>query len=275
VSFCLFVGKLWHYSKDGFSIRRVQLDFFETRKTDPLDPQLKGVLSQTYSYLARGRQSYAFVSEDGQYVIKLPRSDSYSLPFWLRSCSFSFLNQRRKLDSIAKKKRLHSFMNSFCLAYRELKEETALLYLHLSPTDDLKTHLTLQDRFGFKYHLNLDKTAFVLQRKKPLMIPIFKERLKKGDREGAKALLESFMDLIAARAKKGIFNKDGSFLRNFAYDGERVIQIDVGDFYRPSQLDPCFAFSFQQTMGHVVEWLGRIDPEMQMWLKKRISERVQ
>jgi hypothetical protein len=274
VIFCVLVGKSWHYCKDGFSPRRVQLDFSEMRKAGTLDPHLRKALAQQYSYLSRGRQSYAFVSDDGQYVLKLPRSDSYCLPFWLRCCSFSVLDRRREEGLAARKKRLHSLMNSFSLAYEELKKETGLLYLHLGPTDHLMSRVTLRDRLGSIYELDLDQTAFVLQAKTPLMIPLFKQRLAEGDREGAKAILRAFIDFVAFRAQRGIFNKDGSFLRNFGYDGGRVIQIDIGDFYRPSSgnLDP--AFSFLQTVGHVITWLGSVDLEIQAWFEQSVSERV-
>lgn len=275
VLFCCVIGKAWHYSKDGFSIRRINLDFAQTRETSFFDPEFAQAFSQKYVYLSRGRQCYAFASEDGRYVLKFPRSDSYKVPLWLRACSFSFLDRKRELCFAAKKNRLNWLINSFSLAYSDLKEETALLYLHLSPTQYLKGSVPIQDSLGRIYYLDLDKTAFALQEKKPLLMPLFQERLKSGDREGAKFLLEAFMDLVSIRAKKGIFNKDGSFLRNFGFDGRRAIQIDIGDFYRPNERDPCFSFSFQQTTGHVEKWLAEVDPEMQSWFKMRVFERVQ
>jgi len=275
ILFCAAVGKGWHYLKDGFSIGRINLGFSQTREALFFDPALKEAFCQKYFYLSRGRQCYAFASEDGRYVLKFPRSDSYKVPFWLRACSFSFLDSRRELCFQAKKNRLNWLMTSFSLANSDLKKETALLYLHLCPTNHLKSQVSIQDPLGRVYVLDLDQTAFVLQEKKPLLIPLFQERLKKGDREGAKLLLIAFMDVVAARAEKGIFNKDGSFLRNFGFDGLRAIQIDIGDFYRPDKTDPSFSFSFQQTMGHVVDWLAKVDPEMEAWLRVRISERVQ
>lgn len=273
--FCCAVGKSWHYLKDGFSIGRINLGFSQTRAAPFFDPELKEAFCQKYFYLSRGRQCYAFASEDGRYVLKFPRSDSYKVPFWLRACSFSFLDSRRELCFQAKKNRLNWLMTSFSLAHSDLKKETALLYLHLCPTNHLKARVFIQDPLGRSYSLDLDQTAFALQEKKPLLIPLFQERLNRGDREGAKLLLEAFMDVVSIRAKKGIFNKDGSFLRNFGFDGQRAIQVDIGDFYRPNEKDLGFVFSFQQTMGHVVQWLGQVDLEMQSWLKMRISERVQ
>ena len=246
--FCCAIGKGWHYAKDGFRIQRINLSCSQTRETSPFNLELWPALSQKYVYLSRGRQCYAFASEDGRYVLKFPRSDSYKIPFWLRVCLFSFLDNKRSVCLEAKKNRLNWLMNSFSLAHSELKKETALLYLHLRATHDLQRSVSIQDGLGRVYYLDLDKTAFALQEKKPLLIPIFRERLKNGDREGAQFLLEAFMDLVAIRAKKGIFNKDGYFLRNFGFDGQRAIQVDIGDFYRPNEKDPSFSFSFTSTL---------------------------
>jgi len=272
VLFCASVGKVWYCCLDGFSTRRIHFDFSEAGAVSFLEPDLQPIFSKKYSYLGRGRQCYAFVSDDDRYVLKLPRSDCYRIPFWLRSCSFAFLNPRKEVSLASHKKRCQFLLNSFSLAHSELKKETGLLYVHLSPTDYLKTYVSIYDRLGRLHRLDLDKTAFVFQEKKPLMIPLFKQRLNEGDREGAKVILEAFMDLIATRAKKGIFGKDGSFLRNFGYDGDRVIQVDIGDFYRPAVEDFSFALSFERATVHLVEWLGEIDSDMQSWFKMRMSE---
>lgn len=242
---------------------------------DPFDPQLRRALSQKYSYLGRGRQCYAFESADGRYVLKLPRGDSFRLPFWLRFRSFSFLDSLREARLADKNKRFHFLMDSFVLASEELKNKTGLLYLHVESTSHLQTLLFLQDRLGRSHALDLDKAVFVLQEKKDLMLPIFKRYLQQGDREGAKSILESFMGLVSYRVKKGILNKDNSFRRNFGCDHGEVVQIDIGSFYRSKEKNSSFAFSFQQTMEPVDLWLGTIDPEMQAWFQMRIKERVQ
>ena len=276
VFFCAALGKKWHQYKDGFKISRIQLDFSCIRsdlRQNMGEDRVRKILSQNYSYLGRGRQCYAFASADGRYVLKFPRSDSYKLPFWLRACSFSFLDHERENCLRTKQKRLDWLVNSFHLAYRQLKEETSLIYLHLDSTKSLNTCVSLKDDLGRGYQLDLNNTVFVLQEKKPLMVPFFRNCLERGDREAAQAILESFMDLVANRAQKGISNKDGSFKRNFGYDGRKVIQLDIGDFYCP--LEKNSSFSFQQTVGHVVEWLKEVDPEMQKWLQERLLLRAQ
>jgi hypothetical protein len=266
------IGKGWHWAKDGFNIRRTDFPLGQ-KISAPIDSETRAALDQTFTYLGRGHQCYAFASADGQYVLKLPRYDRYTLPFWLRSCQFPFLRKTREELRADKERRFRFTLESFRIAFEELQEETALLCLHFNETDTLRSRTEIVDRIGRSYEIDLDRTAFVLQRKKPLMMPAFQESLKAGDKEGAKEILEAFLSVIALRAEKGIFNKDPSFLRNFAYDG-KGIQIDIGSFYRKKELDPKSAFgpSFLQTTEHVQNWLRGIDPEIASWFEERTRE---
>lgn len=275
ILFCALLGKGWYYCIDGFRMARVRFDLTQGQLGSSLDPQLSGALSQTYCYLSRGRQCYAFESEDGKYVLKLPRGDSFRLPFWLRACSFSFLDPLREARLADKNKRFNFLMDSFVLALQELKDKTALLYVHLKATNHLQIVLPVQDRLGRSHPLDLDGAVFVLQEKKELMLPRFKEHLKRGDREGAQKILESFIELVSYRAQRGILNKDPSFRRNFGCDGDQVVQIDIGSFYRPIDKKYDFSFSFQQTMEPVDQWLATIDPDMQSWFQKKVKQRVE
>jgi len=269
------IGKGWHWAKDGFDIKRTHFPL-EIVASDPLDGKVSLALSQPYHYLSRGHQCYAFESADGKYILKLPRYDRYTLPFWLRSCQFRFLEDYREEQRADKEKRLYFTLNSFQIAFEELKEETALLYLHLGRTNNFGSHTQITDRIGRSYSLDLDATAFILQRKKALMMPAFKNSLAAGDRARAKEILGAFLEIVAIRARKGIFNKDPSFLRNFGYDGKGV-QIDIGSFYRRGDCDPATAFgpSFLQTVGHVQSWLSEEDPEIAAWFKTRTEEIIE
>ncbi len=265
----MLIGKGWHFAKDGFSIQRTRFPLGRSHLPEP-DFEVRNALNQSYHYLGRGHQCYAFESADGQYVLKLPRYDRYTIPFWLRASRFPFLENVREALQEDKEKRLQFTLNSFHIAFDELKKETALLYLHLDRTESFRLSTEVVDRIGRSYRLNLDRTAFILQRKKPLMMPAFKLALASGNRVEAKEILEAFLEVIAVRARKGIFNKDPSFLRNFGYDGEGV-QIDIGSFYRKKDVDLMTAFgpSFLQTIGHVQDWLTTVDPEIASWFKQR------
>ncbi|MBS0625221.1 MAG: hypothetical protein JSS32_04155 [Verrucomicrobia bacterium] len=272
IGLCAGVGKVWHWAKDGFNINRTFCELPEGAVSVE-DDRIEGALAQTYTYLGRGHQCYAFGSADGKYVVKLPRYDRYGLSFFLRSCRFSFLDEARKTTKADLDHRFSFILESFRIAYEELKEDTAVIYLHLNKTNCWKTPLKIKDRLGRTYLLDADRTAFILQEKKPIMMAAFQECLKRGDRKGAEEILDAFLAVVVKRAEKGIYNKDPSFLRNFGWDGERGIQIDIGSFYRKLGKTGTAASrqSFSETMGPVRLWLAQVDPEISERFEKKVQ----
>jgi hypothetical protein len=272
--FVATIGKGWHLAKDGFHIWRVRTGLPEQGIEQPISPEIGAILQQPFYYIGRGHQCYAFASIDQRYVLKLPRLDRYDIPFWLKVCQFSFLDSYRQKLRADLSHRFHFITTSFQIAQNELQEQTAILYLHLYRTSNLHIHTTVTDQVGRTYRLDLDKTPFILQEKIPLMIPQFKNALKRGDQEQAKEILEALLQVIKIRAKKGIFNKDPSFVRNFGLLGEKGVQIDIGSFYYKSDVDEKEAFekSFRETTKHVHLWLANFDPQIQQWFDKRTEE---
>lgn len=263
IGFCALAGKGWHVAKDGFNLSRTYTSL-PKNVSQPLDQSIGPLLQQTYTYLGRGHQCYAFGSEDGQYVIKLPRYDRYRLSFFLRSCPFTAIEPYRETIRADIEKRQQFLLESFRLAFEELRDETALVYLHLHRTDHLQNPLVIKDRIGRVYRLNPNQTAFILQEKKPIMMTSFQNRLQAGDRKGAEEILDAFLDVVSTRSQKGIYNKDPSFLRNFGWEKGKGIQIDIGSFYRKSDqpFQEAREKSFQETIAHVRNWLAEVDREM-------------
>ncbi|HAB99525.1 MAG TPA: hypothetical protein DCE71_06870 [Parachlamydiales bacterium] len=263
VGICALTGKCWHIAKDGFNLSRTYTSLPKD-SSRPLDQSVSALLEQPYTYLGRGHQCYAFGSEDGRYVIKLPRYDRYRLSFFLRACPFSAIRPYREMIRTDIEKRQKVLLESFRLAFEELKEETALLYLHLHKTDHFQHPLVMKDRVGRTNRLDPNQTAFILQEKKPIMMASFQDRLQAGDRKGAEEILDAFLDVVSVRFQKGIYNKDPSFLRNFGWDKGKGIQIDIGSFYRkPDQsFQEAREKSFQETIAHVRNWLSEVDKEM-------------
>jgi hypothetical protein len=266
-----FACKGWHTMKQGFSISRIETHAHTSQlQTAPLNSISDQALSQNYYFLGKGHQCYAFSSEDGEYVLKFPRSDRYRLSFWLKSFPFF---QRKKIKALKDKIQRHKFITeSFHLANNELRKETALLMLHLNPTKNIQKSVKIHDRLGQPYEINLDQTPFILQKKGTLLMPLIESAIKHNRKEKSQEMLHAFLDCVAFRAQKGIFNKDASFLRNFAFSESKVVQIDVGSFYYPKQSRPA-KHSFTDTIEPVKEWLWTIDSETAAWFETEASKR--
>lgn len=257
-----------HIAKDGFSTRRIQsLDGWVK---EDLSDEAKGALKQSFRYVGRGRQCFAFASEDGKYILKFPRTDIYKTPFWAQVLPVA--PYRQTLEA-RHKAREDFILESFRLSYNELKNQTALLAIHLGKSH-CKDKLTVYDKMGSKYLLSLGSTSFVLQYKQPILMQQFQQAMTRGELQEAKKILDSLLIVVVERARKGILNRDRSFLRNYGFDGEKAYQIDVGSFFKNPALTPEASYqkSVRDSIDPVQEWLSLNSPEMLEYINEKLEE---
>lgn len=262
--FCLGVGKILHDVKDGFSPRRLQP--LSQRVGAEWDEEINQALLQPFHYIGRGRQCFAFASADEKYVLKFPRTDIYKTPFWVRALPVHAYRKKLEADH---KKRESFILESFQISFNELKEQTGLLALHLGQSVSKGKWLTLIDQSGWKHRLPLEKMPFVLQKKQPILMKCF---LSAENESEAKNILTALIDVIVERGRKGILNRDRSFLRNYGFDGKKAYQIDVGSFFRMEGVN-AFQKSVGDSMDPIQEWLGKNHPEMLAFFNAELAAR--
>lgn len=266
---CASLGQGLYFFRKGFSLRRLQC-LPQSCSYEP-SLEIQKIIKQPFYYIGRGRQCFAFASQDGLYVLKCPRTDIYRLPLWARTLPVS-----AKRDAMIKDKtyRKNFVFNSFRIAKEILPEETGTLAIHLGESAKTDQKITLVDALGVSFHLPLYKTIFILQHKHPLWTPLFLDAQKKGDVREQERLLEALIDIISERAKKGILNRDRSFLRNYGFDGKQAHQIDVGDFFEKTTWDRHIVFhkSVEDSLTPVKEWLEENHKEMLPFFEKRFSQ---
>lgn len=216
---------------------------------------LKAVLNQPYAYLARGRQCYAFVSQDGQYVCKF---------FDLRRYKPHGLTSLLPSNPARMQKKMNRLLNGYKLAYEHDRDFSMILFLQLQPNASLQQQVTVTDRFGFKHVLDLDDVPFVIQRK---AIPAREEITKlllKDDLEGAKRRFRQLMEMYAAEHRQGIFDRDRNFMYNTGFVGEKPMRLDVGRLRADERLKN-YDFSRQELDKIIFEraggWLQRHFPQ--------------
>ena len=268
IFFSLGVGKGLYFLKDGFSFRRIHS--LSRQSSFGWNEESNRAIQQTFHYIGRGRQCFAFESADGKYVLKFPRTDIYSTPFWARALPFK--SYREKLEA-AHKEREEFIRESFKISFEDLKEETGLLAVHLGQTEPDLQKLTVVDAAGATHKLPLYKTSFVLQYKHPLLMRSFALALENNDRSKAEKIIDALVDVVASRAKLGILNRDRSFLRNYGFDGKKAYQIDIGSFFRTKNLsvDAVYQKSIRDSMDPVQEWLKDNEPEMLPYLNQKLD----
>jgi hypothetical protein len=266
IAVCMGFGKALHWAKKGFSIRRIAAPLHTDLEIWNKEANL--AIKQPFRYLGRGRQCFAFESFDGQYVLKFPRTDIYQIPFWMRTLPF-FSKQREALYS-SRLAREKFVLDSMRISYEELREDTGVLALHFGESPFHGHRIALIDSLGFTHHLPAHKAGFVLQAKKPILMRAFLDALRLGETAKAQRILDAFIDVVVARGKKGIWNKDESFLRNYGFDGIKGYQIDIGSFYHKAD----GIASIQDTMHPVRTWLAKTNPAMLAYFDKKLESKI-
>ena len=261
----VFVGlqKLCELNTRGFSLQRIldhDLPSQAAWQTAPLEAkelqEIATLLDQPYHLLGSGGECFAFVSQDQKFVIKFYKLNLGRFMYlrhgllkmdhgkdagtisnhWLAQAALpSFLDIARKRILGMREHRLKRLFKSTMLAYEELKQETALLYVHLNQTEHFKKPLILIDSMGNSHHIDPNTTKFVIQCKAQPLLDRLHHLMQEGQIEAAKKSIDSFLDLIVQRCKKGFADRD-IYMRNFGFVADRAMEIDIGPFVKDPQM---------------------------------------
>ena len=245
---CLCFGAFWAYKAvssfrelktDGFTVQAIS----SNRESNPAwdvhlltgeeHRELNRALAQKYHYLACGNQAFAFLSEDGRYVLKFFKQKLFEAPFFWKWVPSLWLKEGRRAKKIWKKEyKLQRDFESYRMAFDELKGETGLVLVHLNSTDWIGKEIVISDKINAEHAIALDRFNFILQRRADLVYPTIDRLMGEGDIDGAKQALSSILDLFVSRCQKGIADSDPDLDKNFGFIDGRAIQIDIGRFTR-------------------------------------------
>lgn len=301
----LFVGlqQLLELKTRGFCLQKIQTDdlpFQQRWESAPLTFQQEGeieaLLSQSYTLIGAGSECFAFVSADGTTVIKFFKLD-HARPVYFQKGLFledhsslagslsdhpltkislpSPIDQWMKRFLGIREFRIQRTFSSIKLAYDELKEETGLLYLHLNPTTHFHKTLTLYDSSGIRHEIDLDTARFFLQKKAiPLESHLAALRSQGAD-QLAKNSIDSLIQMILSRCKKGYGDRD-ILNRNLGFIGTEAIEIDSGSFLKNPRMKEPWVYKqeiFYATL-ELKSWLKKNYPEMVGYLEQKVSEQI-
>jgi hypothetical protein len=228
------VERFCHERTGGFTLWRVSshLSPHQHWKTSALSEEEKTkvatLLEQPFSYYGKGAQAFVFLSQDGQFVLKLFRHYRMRPPVWSYLLPALFSKEKTKRREML----LYLDFTSYALAFEQLREETGLLFVHLNKTEDLHQTLTLIDKIGIRHQIDLDQMEFLVQKRASLVPDTLQAMMEHKEINGAKAAIDELLSLLIARSKKGIFDKDPDLVTNFGFHQGKAMQIDVGRFRR-------------------------------------------
>lgn len=278
----LFFGILKIYDRlvDGFYISRVY-GFLPTKsefefKHDPEDTsKLHLALNQPFYYLGSGSQCYAFKSSDGKYVLKFFKNYRWKPPYF-----FNFLPKTRLISRFEKKicsKKLEGIFKTYRsakLSYTLLKKETALIYLQLNPKPQKESIVTLYNKLGKKYTLNLSEIPFALQYFAKPMSEVLLGFKKNKDLKGAKACINELILYTLNRRKFGITDSDPHFINNFGYYENHAISLDIGGIFIDPKKGEKYFYSkeLNKISKKILPWLHKNFPQLEEFTEDRLEK---
>jgi hypothetical protein len=265
---------------EGFSITRIEapVSFPDDLSVQPPSQQtletLTSIVRHRFRYLKKGSQAYAFISDDGQYVLKLFKLHHLKSATWLRSVpAFGFVRKYRDSLIERRKYRINLTLNSYKIAAERLPEECALVYAQVLPSSLYTLPATIQDSVGRTYTIDLAQHGFALQRRSELVIPCFERWIQEEDIEKGKSAIDSLVGLIALRSSKGIQDTDPDLHKNAGLLGGRAIFIDIGGFHECPSMRKTeeMKLDMKKVFSRFSEWLSRRSPELAEHLAHRLE----
>ena len=266
--------KLIRTQTDGFRFEKTKTAYsFKEEWSVSNDEPIDTLLDQSFTFLGSGVQCYAFLGEDQKTVLKVfkhhhfglttPQLENLPLPSFLRRWKVNTLKKR--------KKRVQNIFKSALLAKGELADETGVFHLNLNPQFDTYPTITIYDKIGVHYQLDLNTTPFLLQKKADLFFSYLNKH--KGE---AKNVIDSLFACIQKRTEKGIACSDDAPYKNFGIIDGNVVQIDVGSFFENPSIQNSVSYKrdlFTQTL-EVKDWIQENAPEVADHFEQTIQKAI-
>jgi len=295
--------QLIEQSTRGFWIERIKTDnlpyqaaFATTPPTEKELIEIKKHLEQPYYLMGSGSECFAFISKDQQTVIKFFKLD-HLRPVYIRKGMFGqdlsqyagtlspepsyqkylpsvaqkFLNRMRGIREF----RVDRTFRSIVLAYNELKEETALVYTHLNPSNEFTEPLTLYDSCHIAHQIDPNTARFVVQKTATPFVPYVKTLIEQGKKEEAEKSLSTLIDFLIRRCQRGLSDRD-MIPRNLGFVDGKAIEIDTGSFALFPQMKERWIYTqeiYYATL-EIKSWIRQQDPQLAALFSDLIDKKI-
>ena len=183
------------------------------------------------------------------------------------------LDKDRAKQLLHKQDKRDALFKSWKIAHTKLKDETLVKFIHLDLSDGFTKTVTLYNKSGTRYDVNLGEYVFLLQKKVDLLEDALANQMKNGDVASAKELLDGLLDLYVKEFRQGLYEEDRYIVRNTGVLENKPIQIDTGRLRESEELkDP-------KKQAEIIlwktvllkEWLGETYPELEAHFNFRLD----
>ncbi len=258
-------AKLYHYLTDGFSSSNIIYVEMPDNSQTPLESEqiklLTQIFKQSFTYMNRGTQCFAFVSDDKQYVLKFFKYSGLNPPpfIYLIPEIYPFKSYKENwLRQINAKRR--ELFEGYNLANAENKDGSALIYVHLAATQNLPVHVNLIDKIGLKKQIPLNEVVFILQRKGETLRARLQKLLEANQIEQAKQTIAAVLAMYVSNYQKGLYDRDHGVMYNIGFVDDKAFHLDVGRFSKDLQMQN--PQKYKTDLAHV---LWKIDRWTQLY----------
>lgn len=211
VALFLKLDKSVHRMTSGFGAEQLlevdalsDLSFADDFPSPTLEEKhcLTQVLNQKFTLNDKNPYFYTVVSEDKNYEIKLFRKGLFRDRRWVSHIPLSINPYYR--DRLQRKENKEHFFASCRNAFVSIKEEAGIIYSHLSLVELCPLKVSILDKKGKEYRLNLNQFAYCVRRRPDLLYTRLAEFIDGGDTQSAEKVVVSIVDLIRRLKSKGV-----------------------------------------------------------------------
>ena len=200
-------------------------------ETHPLslkeEREIQTILQENFTYFAKGKQCFVFLSEDGKHVLKLFRFDACKMPYGQKIAHRIKKWQRGNIEDLHPlATEVPKVLNSCKIAYDLAADLTGLILVHLNPKKSFLPMLQIKDRLGRNHELDPADYRLILQK----TCEPFMSALLKANSEERNRLISSFSQLIERLGDLGLKNIDPRLTCNFGFLNGQAIAIDIGNY---------------------------------------------
>jgi len=239
--------------------------------------KLQNILSQKFSYIGKGSQTYAFASEDQQYVLKFFKFKHLrpSLLFGILP-KLPLLGPYQEREILRKQRKLNSIFTGYKLAFDVDKEESGLIFIQLNPSQN-PLYVTVVDKIGVNRTIDLGSVPYVIQEKGETLRSVLNRLIQNGDMEAAKQRIGQLLDLYVLEYHKGIYDRDHGVMCNTGFIEGRPFHLDVGKMVAEERMKQPEYFQPDLILvaNKIEQWTKTNHPneapEIKQYLESRLS----
>jgi hypothetical protein len=273
-------GRLYYAVTGGFTMSNITSDLSYQPKwathslSDGERVAIDKALDQGYRYLGKGCQSYVFLSNDGNYVIKFFKFQRFRPQAWIDLFTFiPFVDGYQQGKIAEKNEKLNKVFTSWKIAFEKLPEETGVVYVHLNKSNDLKKTLAIRDKMGFTHEVDLDHTEFLIQKRATMLCDAVDQMVHDGASDRAELLIDHLLTMLMLEYGRGYADNDHALMQNTGVIDGHPVHIDVGQFiynetvkapkvHKQELYDKTYLFD---------QWLKKHHPSLARHLEARLA----